>query len=1009
MGMTIKKLLASALAVCICASCAVSAFAAANFDDDGNRDEETGLPDDEMDVIIDESRPWHELDNPDDAYMEDLEYDEYIRLREEYNETVKRLESFGIWDQISDNSYLAPITVGEYCASVCSYINFRNVYLPADTPEEKGRKAYELLKQNGTVDFELDPNGEIFYEDAVRILVNALGYKQFMNGDDYMSLAVTENIAERMPEDMTKPITRLWAAYLFDDSTNAECYAFNGTGFERRDVLEYYKHIYRLAGTVEAVDDMYVTKGGPANGGIRIDGLTMTSTLPGLTDYLGCRVTAYYESGTYDGDVLKYITYYSDDYMMTIEGENIIGFYDGRIEYTDGSRARSERLENDAIEILNGFSPSEPATEDFENCDYVRLVDSDGNGRYDIAFVYKYDILVVERVAGGTIYGALNGDRNASLEVDFGSSTLELTDRVGNPVDDYYITNGSVLSVAKDPHSTEMKIIVSNMYYTGIVTGLSYDNDYSQTVIRFDGREYKYSTNHEYIKALGGLKAGRQYTVLLDYRRRIAGFEEEKASDMLYGYLVRAWIENEGEERVALQLLPFTGDMGTYYPSNTAVIDSVSCKSPTDMRNALYTAAMNRVSTLTSLDDQYEAPDNGDGSSVVYIGAPVLYKQNEDGEITYIDTPYHSENEKLSGADGSFSDGTMTMYEPFSKRSGTSTRPGGMFLRNTLAFNSDNGNNVAVDTDTKVFVVPVSNDPAVLRNYDNYQKSNLAYFKDWVYYPQEGDMYETANRIEAYNVNDARAAEVIVYYTSDAVPEIDKKVPLTVVDEVIKAVDEDGAAVNRLVGWQGNAEISVDLADGVYMTKYYNGPDGEKLASTVRRGDIIRYVTNNAGELVDYVKVFSLTDEDDPDYIKAGNEYGVSANPAELNNTLLAVSDGKYAENGHNTPHIYNAVGSYNYGATYRVVYGTLMYKNGTNLVLKTTTDTAMGPVETTEIADFSGFNVLCIDEAADRIYVPREEELLSELNVGEEDASKVILHTEGGKQGQLIIVKREK
>lgn len=1001
-----KRFFAVLLSLCMSLSCAVSAFAAANFDDDGNRDEETGLTEEEQDIIINDSRPWHELDNPDDAYTEDLEYDEYIRLRDEYDETVKKLTSFGMWDQISDGSYLQPITAGEYCSIICRYINFSNVYLDTDTPEQKGEKAYDILKQQDIVDFELDPNDTITFDEAVRVLVNALGYKPLMQyiESDYTSLAISEDIVKRLPEDNSESITRLQAAYLLDDSIKADAYVFNGSGYDRVNALEHYKNIYELIDVVEAVDDVYVTKGGPAIGGIRIGSMTLSSSISSLMDYIGCRVIAYYESG-YDGDILKYITYYQTDSMKTVEGYDILGCYDNEIEYINNGRQRTINLESDAVEILNGFSPSEIRSEDFENCDYIRLVDSDGNGRYDIVFVYKYDILVVERIVDNTIYGLLNNKPNSSIEVDFGSGELELVDRVGNPTDENYITKDSVLSVSKDPNSSKMRIIVSNMLYTGVIKGTSLDSDYSKTTIEFEDREYTYSTNYDYFRAIGGLKTGKQYTVLLDYRRRIAGFEEEKESELLYGYLIRAWYEIEGDERAVIHMLPYTGEMGNFMSAKNIVIDGINCDTSSEVMECMYTAAMNQISVLRTLDDQYISPEESDSKQLVYVRVPVLYRQNEDGEITYIDTPYHGASETVY--DGNvFHDNTMTMYEPFSKRSGTATRPGGMYLRNTLAFNSDNGNNVAVDTNTKVFIVPVSNDTGVIRNPDNYQKSNLAYFNDWVYYPQTGTQYTVENRIEAYNVDESRVAEVIVYYTSDVVPEIDKKVPLTVVDQVIEAVNDEGEKVNRLVGYQGNAEITVDLADGVYLTKYYNGPEGEKITSTVRHGDIIRYVTNNKGELVDYVKVFSLKDEDDPNYVKVGNEWGTSADPAELNNTLLAVSDGKYVENGHNTPHIYNAVGSYNYGATYRVVYGTLLYRNGTNLVLKTTVDTAMGQTETTEIADFSGFNVLCIDEGSNRIYVPREDELLSAAEAGE-DASKVILHTEGGKQRQLIIVKR--
>ena len=150
-----------------------------------------------------------------------------------------------------------------------------------------------------------------------------------------------------------------------------------------------------------------------------------------------------------------------------------------------------------------------------------------------------------------------------------------------------------------------------------------------------------------------------------------------------------------------------------------------------------------------------------------------------------------------------------------------------------------------------VFVVPVSNDRGDIGDTSQYIKTNLTYFDDWVYYPQTGTQYTIENRIEAYNVDESRTAGVIVYYTSDVIPEIDKKVPLTVVDEVVKAVNDNDESVTRIIGWQGNAQMQVDLAEDVYLKRYYNGPNGSKIMSEVKHGDIIRYVTNSKGELVD--------------------------------------------------------------------------------------------------------------------------------------------------------------
>ena len=97
-------------------------------------------------------------------------------------------------------------------------------------------------------------------------------------------------------------------------------------------------------------------------------------------------------------------------------------------------------------------------------------MDNDNNGKYDVVFVYKYDIMVVKRIveSQGMIYGLYNDDPNGSLKVNF--ADCDMTDRMGNPVDAYYITEDSILSVAKDIETNKTKIIVSNLMYTGVVT-----------------------------------------------------------------------------------------------------------------------------------------------------------------------------------------------------------------------------------------------------------------------------------------------------------------------------------------------------------------------------------------------------------------------------------------------------------------------------------------------------------------------------------------------------------
>ncbi len=1009
----LKKLTALLVSLSVIMTSAAGVFAAENFDDDGNRDEETGLSDEEQGVIIEDTHPQHELDNPDDAYTEELEYDEYIQGRNEYNETVKKLTGFDMWVPVTDSTYLDNIKAGEYFLSVCRYVNADSFYDESAPAEEMWKAAYETLRGLGYVDFDIVYTGGISFDAALRTLVNALGYKRFadMRGgtdDAYIQTASECKITRKFPNDRNAALTIADAAALIEDSTDASAYIYyNNDDYEYIDVLEYYKDIYEITGVVEAVSDNSISSGAVIENGIRIGDYLLATDRNDLYDYLACKAEAYYRQEESGDRTLVYITYHSSNEIMKIEGYDIDSYENDRIYYyQNGNAKRKAVLSPKAKEVLNGFPPKPVTAEDFENCDYIKLVDNNNDGQYDVVFIYKYDIMVVKRVSESNdmIYGLYNDIENGSLKVDFDSNNLEMTDRMGNPVEAYYITEDSVLSVAKDIETGRMKIIVSNLMYEGTVKSTRSGDTYYDATVNFEDRTYTYSTNFKYYKGGKAIRNNNKYTVYLDYRGRIAGYDLVKEDEIQYGFLIRAWLDNDtDEESAVVKLFPYTGDMGNFTIRRKAKIDGDVCNSASAMIACLRAAANYQDATLKAIDSSYTGMDYYN-DNIVYVRVPVMYKQNEDGEITYIDTPYHGENENPEKNDV-FHDNTMTMYSDFSKRT-DSVSPGGMYLRNTLAFNNDNSNNVAINSDTKVFVVPVSNDTSDISDEDQYIKTNLAYFDDWKYYPETGAQYTIANRLEAYNVNESRAAGVIVYYTSNAAPEIDKKVPLTVVDKVIDAVNDEGDTVKRLIGWQGNAEIQVDLAEDVYFTRYYNGPDGSKITSEVKHGDIIRYVTNNSGELVDYVKVFSLTDEDDPDYVKTGNEYGTKVDPSALNKTLLAVSDGKYSENGHNTPHIYNAIGSYNYGAAYRLVYGTVMYKNGTNLVIKTKLDTAMGQIDKIEIADFSGYNVLCIDERAKRIYVPNEDELIAEQGAGDA-ASKVILHTEGGKQRQLIIVKR--
>lgn len=990
--MNILKRIAAALIVLSLCAAPLSAFGAANFDDDGNRTEEE-RPDDAVD-----NRPKHELDNPDDAYTEDLEYKEYIRLKTEYNETVNKLSALEIWYGTSGGEHTDKITAGDFAKTVCGLMDMNG--LGYDEIRSLGYDGGTLKNASGSVKF----------ISAVRVIVNALGYGIFAEqsgGDDGAYLSVWRQYklsAQNFEPDME--LTMLDAAHIIDDALEAEVYKKNylsgNAVWEKsgKKALEYFKDINYVKGTVRSADEYSLDKNKTENH-VSIDGrLFWTDKADEYLDKLGCKVSAYYRL---DDEELLYLSVLPQNNILTVEGTDIFDASDTRIYYNNGEKDKSISVSDKATEVLNYMSAKRFDKSDLEKCDSITAIDNNGDGRYEVLFVFKYDIMVTDRVSAeeNKIYGLYNDIENYTLDVNFTSPDTKLFDRNMNPVDSSYIISNSVLSVAKSEEKT--RIIVSNLAYSAKVTTVESGGE--GTIFCGD-RQYSYSTNEDYCRPK--VKAGKKYTFYLDYKRRIAGLREETADEIKYGYLIYAYDANsDGEDCVRLRMLPYVGEAEDFKTAKKTIIDGVSFKGTVSAVNALRESAQKCSEEKQNTDADYK-PHDIDSGSVVYVREPILYKTDNDGLIKYIDTPYTSPNEYADKETNLFKRKTMTYYPDFSKKA-SGQKAGGTFLRNLMAFSNNNGSVTAVNNDTKVFVVPVTNDTGRVRNINNYTKSNLAYFKDWRSYPETGEQYTELNRIDAYNLNEERVAGIIVYSKSiDAAETIDKTVPLTVVSGIGKALDSNGMEVTRIWGYQGNSEVYADLAEDVYLTKSYNGPDGSRIMSTVKKGDIIRYSVNSRGEIADYVKVFSLRDEDDPDYVKQGNEYGNGADPLTLNKTLIAVSDGRYAQNGHNTAHIYDSSGNYNFGAGYRVVYGTLAYKNGTNLVLRTLVDTAYGQLQSTEITDFTEFNVLCIDEAGDKVYVPTADELLSERGAGN-DASKIIMHTEGGKQRQLIIVKRKK
>ena len=320
-----------------------------------------------------------------------------------------------------------------------------------------------------------------------------------------------------------------------------------------------------------------------------------------------------------------------------------------------------------------------------------------------------------------------------------------------------------------------------------------------------------------------------------------------------------------------------------------------------------------------------------------------------------------------------------------------------MFGAETYYVEDNTQYNVRMTAKTPVFCVPPLNaTEEQIKDEKNYCVSNIRIFKNYSTYKENT---ATGERVDAYDLNENWTAGLLVYYTRKTTAEpITDKTSITVVQEVISGLDSEGNPQSYLTGFQAGNYISVPIQERFEtLTKEYYTEDGT-VTSTVRFGDVIRFSLDSQGKIDDYEKVFSLTDEDNPQYVKWGNEVN-SVNTAQNNPSLLAWSEG-YTQNGYCTPFIYKAKEVFE--AEYRVVFGTLKERVGNNIVLSVGGEKPM-----TIVGDIQRYNVLVVDEERQEMYMPDLNEFQPESAVGAENAAQILMHTSKGSSRTVVLVKR--
>lgn len=350
---------------------------------------------------------------------------------------------------------------------------------------------------------EFGVNSDVSFQDAVKILVCALGYRVvaekkggYPNG--YMSVALDLKLLKGIGN--TKIFTRASAAKLIENALTVDIMDALGYVIYGNDVLQAYFDMDVMEGVVTAVPELKGKKDLSDNT-IEISGVIYRTIGMNTDSLLGLNVKCYVRNDDY-----KTIYHIVPDINNTTEELNAEYILDStdltKIVYKEGKQlSRTFNLAQNLEIYHNGvYLTSINQTREvlMPECGSVMLRDNDNNGVYDLAIVNSYRYVVATTISDYSIYDKFGKnvyfENTEHVYIKKGNSEASLSD----------INKGDILRIAE---SIDRSVITITIAETQTVSGrvhsvLSEGAKDEYVIVSEDGSERSLKLSASYLQAM---------------------------------------------------------------------------------------------------------------------------------------------------------------------------------------------------------------------------------------------------------------------------------------------------------------------------------------------------------------------------------------------------------------------------------------------------------------------------------------------------------------------------
>ncbi len=794
------------------------------------------------------------------------------------------------------------------------------------------RTAREMGIINGYDDGTFKPNNNVLYEEAVKMIVCALGYGE-MSAEGaqwyskYIMSATNLGFLDGAGGAVGTPATRATIASMLYNCLEVKLAENNA--ITNKTVLENDLRLTKKVGVIASSTETGLDEPQPnlRDNEIQImaeneSGVyeTLTYVVENADEYkemLGSQITFYYKVDAASGNRVVILATVKNSKKLTVDAadldlDNCSNSAIAYFENEDEEDSTVLRIAEDSRVIYNGKLYAETGEESKYSDFYsgasslpktgsVTLLDQDNDKTYDVIFVEKYETYVVSSVSSSTHTITDNVLRKglSSNKVVLESSpsdNVKYFNESGVESSFGAIKKGSVVAIKKSNASAgdvKTEVIICNKSVSGTVNGTT-----ARKSIKINSKEYEYSKNAPWISPIAGAtieltapQMGDTGVFYLDMDGRIISYNKNAAtSNQQYGYIMKTHLvvdELNDSETLTLNMLTANGKKTKYKLHENVKLNGEPYDTMSALLDELRKSAHGVADDLYDAKYEYETDDdeitNVDAQQLIKFSTTTYKKETVIDEIITVTADTFIENGQPVEAD------KLTFYEKVDTTKDMTYYSSAKQLVQTGTPSINIGGAV-------VFSVPFNRE-----DIDEYSKITL----------DDGDGY----RVGLYDVSGTTAKVVVVYSGADNSEAVAPLSPVMVITEKALEINssEDDAAMQKLTGYVNGS-----------TTSYWMSTSCEDVVDTLQEGDVVRLGKDKDGYYTVLEKhvVFSVNDDDYP-------RNNVLVSDYKDGEKKVSQKGGAYIDSQDNYDYVKRATAAYP-SPQYRAIWGSFLeYDDG--------------------------------------------------------------------------------